>query len=143
MRYSSEAAILESPDCTHFTPHNEAQLIQELQGKTYTQNGGESQEWNGCAGKPVPPVAVADPTMHAPMWLKGVTRGMQRSQQQLASSLSNYSYMHHPAHLQRFNAMLPGCTSVPAFVPVQGSSVRHGTLRNDISSNRNCAVLGI
>jgi hypothetical protein len=76
-----------------------------------------------CAGAPVPPVAVADPAMHAPMRLKGTTQRLQRCQQQLTTSLSNYSYMHHPGRLQMINAMLPGCTSVPAFVPIQGSEV--------------------
>jgi hypothetical protein len=81
-----------------------------------------------CAGEPVPPVAVADPAMHAPMKAKGATQRLQRSEQQLRSSLSNYSYMYNSGRLQMFNAMLPGCTAVPAFVPVQGSAVRCSTV---------------
>ena len=76
------------------------------------------------AGEPVPPVVVADPAMHGPAWLKDATKGMLRSERKLNCSLSNFSYMHHPGRLTMFNAMLPGCTSVPAFVPVQGSGVR-------------------
>lgn len=75
------------------------------------------------AGQGVPSVEVETPALHAPGWGRQVCRSMQHAEAQVRAEAAHLRFSETEAGARRMAQMLPGCTSLPAFTPVQGTEV--------------------
>eukprot|EP00892_Ulva_mutabilis_P010324 jgi/Ulvmu1/7664/UM038_0093.1 len=73
------------------------------------------------AGSVVPSVDVEAPGLHAPSGGKHVCRSMKEAEELVRANAANLDYSKTDAGARSMAQMLPGCTSLPAFTPVQGT----------------------
>lgn len=75
------------------------------------------------AGEKLPSVEVQAPLLHAPGWAKHVSRSMQDADDTVRAEDDKLKFAKTEAGARSMAQMLPGCTSLPAFTPVQGTEV--------------------